>query len=149
MAFTKQRPCILRSTDAGVTFTDMTWDATTKPTPPGTCCQPNPIAPNGNASRLSTQSSELPGSNGALLRRRWWSDALKGNYSRTSRRSAPARGLSGTRSGNLPAVALGSSSTALYNLQQGALDSAVPELSRSLPIKRQASAGRYAGQRNI
>ena len=37
----------IRSTDAGVTFTDMTWDATTKPTPPGTCCQPNPIAPNG------------------------------------------------------------------------------------------------------
>ncbi len=37
----------IRSTDAGVTFTDMTWDATTNPTPPGSCCQPNPIAPNG------------------------------------------------------------------------------------------------------
>lgn len=37
----------LRSSNAGVTFTDMTWDATTNPTPPGTCCQPNPIAPNG------------------------------------------------------------------------------------------------------
>src|SRR5262249_10181401 len=31
----------IRSTNAGVTFTDMTWDATTNPTPPGTCCQPN------------------------------------------------------------------------------------------------------------
>jgi hypothetical protein len=37
----------IRSTDAGVTFTDMSWDATTNPTPPGSCCQPNPIAPNG------------------------------------------------------------------------------------------------------
>jgi len=37
----------IRSTDSGVTFTDMTWDATTNPTPPGSCCQPNPIAPNG------------------------------------------------------------------------------------------------------
>jgi hypothetical protein len=37
----------IRSTDAGTTFTDMTWDATTNPTPPGNCCQPNPIAPNG------------------------------------------------------------------------------------------------------
>jgi hypothetical protein len=38
---------VLRSTDAGASWTDMTWDATTKPTPPGSCCQPNPIAPNG------------------------------------------------------------------------------------------------------
>jgi len=38
---------VLYSTDAGASFTDMTWDSTTKPTPPGSCCQPNPIAPNG------------------------------------------------------------------------------------------------------
>src|SRR5438034_474604 len=38
---------VLRSTDAGASFTDMPWDSTTKPTPPGSCCQPNPIAPNG------------------------------------------------------------------------------------------------------
>ena len=38
---------VLYSTDAGVSFTDMTWDATTNPTPPGSCCQPNPISPNG------------------------------------------------------------------------------------------------------
>ena len=37
----------LRSTNAGVSFTDMTWDATTNPTPAGSCCQPNAIAPNG------------------------------------------------------------------------------------------------------
>src|SRR5437667_5002330 len=38
---------VLRSTDAGASWTDMTWDSTTAPTPPGSCCQPNPIAPNG------------------------------------------------------------------------------------------------------
>jgi hypothetical protein len=38
---------LLYSTDAGVSFTDVSWDATTNPTPPGSCCQPNPIAPNG------------------------------------------------------------------------------------------------------
>ena len=37
----------LRSTDAGVTFNDVTWDATTGPTPNPTCCQNNAIAPNG------------------------------------------------------------------------------------------------------
>src|SRR5438128_9885111 len=38
---------VLYSTDAGASFTDMTWDSTTKPTPPRSCCQPNPMAPNG------------------------------------------------------------------------------------------------------
>src|SRR5207245_9652380 len=38
---------VLRSTDAGASFTALPWDSTTKPTPPGSCCQPNPIAPNG------------------------------------------------------------------------------------------------------
>ena len=38
---------ILYSTDAGASFTDMSWDATTNPTPPGSCCQPNPVSPNG------------------------------------------------------------------------------------------------------
>jgi hypothetical protein len=38
---------VVLSTDAGVKFTDMTWDATTDPTPVGSCCQPNPISPNG------------------------------------------------------------------------------------------------------
>src|SRR5436309_8509509 len=38
---------VLYSTDAGVSFTDMTWDSTTPATPSGSCCQPNPVAPNG------------------------------------------------------------------------------------------------------
>ncbi|MFL6352990.1 MAG: WD40/YVTN/BNR-like repeat-containing protein, partial [Bryobacteraceae bacterium] len=45
--FSTNGRAFLRSSDAGASFTDMTWDATTKPTPPGSCCQPNSIAPNG------------------------------------------------------------------------------------------------------
>src|SRR5205085_2883798 len=45
--FTTNGRAFIRSADAGTSFTDMTWDATTNPTPPGSCCQPNPIAPNG------------------------------------------------------------------------------------------------------
>ena len=45
--FSTNGRAFLRSSDAGASFTDMTWDATTKPTPPGSYCQPNSIAPNG------------------------------------------------------------------------------------------------------
>ena len=38
---------VLRSTNAGEKFTDMTWDATTAPAPAGSCCDPTPYAPNG------------------------------------------------------------------------------------------------------
>jgi hypothetical protein len=38
---------LLLSTNGGITWSDVSWDATTNPTPPGSCCQPNPIAPNG------------------------------------------------------------------------------------------------------
>jgi len=43
-AFTSNGRGVLHSTDAGASFTDMTWDATTNPTPTGSCCQPNPIS---------------------------------------------------------------------------------------------------------
>jgi hypothetical protein len=56
----------IRSSDAGTTFTDMTWDATTNPTPPGTCCQPNPIAPNGMHPD-SHAIIEIPGTNSAIF----------------------------------------------------------------------------------
>jgi hypothetical protein len=56
----------IRSTNAGVTFTDMTWDATTNPTPPGTCCQPNPIAPNGQHPD-SHAIVEIPGTDSAIF----------------------------------------------------------------------------------
>ena len=56
----------IRSTDAGMSFTDMTWDATTNPTPPDTCCQPNPIAPNGQHPD-SHAIVEIPGTNSAIF----------------------------------------------------------------------------------
>jgi len=66
---------VLRSIDAGASFTDMTWDSTTTPTPPGSCCQPNPIAPNGmhpdqHAFVVSLGNPDLffDGSDGGLVR---------------------------------------------------------------------------------
>jgi hypothetical protein len=56
----------LRSADAGVHFTDMTWDATTNPTPPGSCCQPNAIAPNGMHPD-SHAMVEIPGTDAAIF----------------------------------------------------------------------------------
>ncbi|HEX3599165.1 MAG TPA: hypothetical protein VHU84_03425, partial [Lacipirellulaceae bacterium] len=87
---------VLRSTDAGASFTDMTWDSTTAPTPPGSCCQPNPIAPNGmhpdQHAFLVSQSNPglfFDGSDGGLVR----SD---GAFANISAQCTTARGLSGT-----------------------------------------------------
>jgi hypothetical protein len=66
---------VVYSTDAGASFTDMTWDATTNPTPVGSCCQPNPIAPNGmhpdqHALVVAPNNPDLffDGSDGGLVR---------------------------------------------------------------------------------
>ncbi len=66
---------VIYSTDAGVSFTDMTWDADFKSTPAGTCCQPNPVAPNGihpdqHALVVSPSNPGLffEGSDGGLMR---------------------------------------------------------------------------------
>ena len=56
----------VRSTNAGVSFTDMTWDATTNPTPPDNCCQPNAIAPNGMHPD-SHAIVEIPGTDSAIF----------------------------------------------------------------------------------
>src|SRR5438876_3553692 len=86
---------VLRSTDAGASFTDMTWDSTTKPTPPGSCCQPNPIAPNGmhpdqHAFVVTPGNPGLffDGSDGGLVR----SD---GAFANISAQCTSPRGLSG------------------------------------------------------
>src|SRR5437667_9349586 len=86
---------VLYSTDAGASFTDMTWDSTTKPTPPGSCCQPNPIAPNGmhpdqHGFVVSPGNPGLffDGSDGGLVR----SD---GAFSNISSQCANVRGLTG------------------------------------------------------
>jgi len=86
---------VLYSTDAGASFTDMTWDATTKPTPPGSCCQPNPVAPNGmhpdqHGFVVSPSNPGLffDGSDGGLVR----SD---GAFADISSQCTTFRGLSG------------------------------------------------------
>ena len=56
----------VRSADAGVHFTDMTWDATTNPAPAGSCCQPNAIAPNGMHPD-SHAIVEIPGTDSAIF----------------------------------------------------------------------------------
>ena len=64
--FTTNGRAFLRSSNSGASFTDMTWDATTKPTPPGTCCQPNPVAPNGMHPD-SHAIVEVPGTDAAFF----------------------------------------------------------------------------------
>jgi hypothetical protein len=84
----------IRSGDAGVTFTDVTWDATTKPTPPGSCCQPNPIAPNGQHPD-SHAIVEVPGTDSAFFGTDGGLMRSSGNFSDISAQCT-ARGLTGT-----------------------------------------------------
>jgi hypothetical protein len=87
---------ILYSTDAGASFTDVSWDATTNPTPAGSCCQPNPISPNGvhpdqHALVVVPNNPGLfwEGSDGGLIR-------SSGAFSDISSQCSTVRGLSGT-----------------------------------------------------
>ena len=84
----------LRSTNAGVTFTDMTWDATTNPTPAGSCCQGNPIAPNGMHPD-SHAVVEIPGTNSAIYGSDGGVVRTSGAFADISSQCA-ARGLTGT-----------------------------------------------------
>src|SRR5437870_3009368 len=86
---------VLYSTDAGTSFTDMTWDSTKKPTPPGSCCQPNAVSPNGmhpdqHGFVVSPSNPGLffDGSDGGLVR----SD---GTFKDISSQCTTFRGLSG------------------------------------------------------
>ena len=65
----------IRSEDAGLTFYDQTWDAQNNGPPPGgSCCQPNPIFPNGMHPdshaivRIPGQTRVIFGSDGGLIR---------------------------------------------------------------------------------
>jgi len=105
----------IRSTDAGATFTDVTWDATTNPTPPGSCCQSNPIAPNGMHPD-SHAVVELPGTNSAIF-------GCDGGLTRTSGQFADIssqctdRGLTGTSLATCQQL-LRAAPTFLYNLNK-------------------------------
>ena len=86
---------VVYSTDAGASFTDMTWDATFRPTPLGSCCQPNPVAPNGihpdqHALVVSPTNPALffEGSDGGLMR-------SSGTFSDISGQCSTYRGLTG------------------------------------------------------
>jgi hypothetical protein len=87
---------LLYSTDAGASFTDVSWDATTNPTPAGTCCQPNPVAPNGmhpdhHAVVVSPSNPGLffDGSDGGLMR-------SSGSFADISSQCTTYRALSGS-----------------------------------------------------
>jgi hypothetical protein len=93
--FTTDGRAVLYSTDAGVSFTDMTWDATTNSTPVGSCCQHNPVAPNGihpdqHALVVSPTNPGLffEGSDGGLVR-------SSGSFADISSQCTTYRGLSG------------------------------------------------------
>ena len=108
---------VLYSTDAGVSFTDMTWDATTDPTPPGSCCQPNPVAPNGmhpdqHALVVSPTNPGLffDGSDGGIVR-------SSGSFSDISSQCTTYRGLSGANLA-LCQQLLSRVPTLLYNLNK-------------------------------
>jgi hypothetical protein len=72
--FASNGRAFLRSTDAGVSFTDMTWDATTAPNQAGQCCNPNAFAPNGMHPdehaivAIPGTDSAIFGSDGGLVR---------------------------------------------------------------------------------
>src|SRR5438876_1025439 len=84
----------LRSSDAGNSFTDMTWDATTNPTPPGTCCQPNSIAPNGMHPD-SHAIVQAPGSNIAFFGSDGGIVRSSGSFANISSQCTTERGLTG------------------------------------------------------
>jgi hypothetical protein len=106
----------IRSSDAGVTFTDVTWDATTNPTPPNTCCQPNPIAPNGMHPD-SHAIVEIPGTNSAIFGSDGGLVRSSGAFANISSQCTD-RGLSGTTLATCQQL-LSAVPTFLYNLNKG------------------------------
>jgi hypothetical protein len=106
----------IRSSDAGLTFTDMTWDATTNPTPPGSCCQPNPIAPNGMHPD-SHAIAEIPGTDSAIFGSDGGLVRSSGAFADISSQCT-ARGLTGLNLGTCQQM-LSAVPTLLFNLNKG------------------------------
>ena len=107
----------IRSVDAGVSFTDMTWDATTNPTPAGSCCQPNSVAPNGQHPD-SHAMVEIPGTNSAIFGTDGGLMRSSGEFANISSQCTTERGLTGS-SLALCQQLLSSVPTYLYNLNTG------------------------------
>lgn len=91
--FTNNGRAFIRSTDAGNSFTDMTWDATNTPTQPGSCCQPNATAPNGMHPD-SHAIAQAPGSNVAFFGGDGGLVRISGSFVNASSQCA-GRGLTG------------------------------------------------------
>jgi hypothetical protein len=106
----------IRSSDAGLTFSDMTWDATTNPTPPGSCCQGNPIAPNGMHPD-SHAMVEIPGTDSAIFGSDGGLVRSSGVFSDISSQCT-ARGLTGTDLATCQQL-LSAVPSFLYNLNAG------------------------------
>jgi hypothetical protein len=107
----------IRSADAGASFSDMTWDATTNPTPPGSCCQPNPIAPNGQHPD-SHAIVEIPGTDSAIFGTDGGLMRSSGAFADISGQCTTYRGLTGTDLA-LCQQLLSAVPTYLYNLNKG------------------------------
>jgi hypothetical protein len=116
--FTTNGRGVLLSIDAGLSFTDMTWDATKTSTPAGSCCEPNPVAPHGlhpdqHALVVSSTNPALffEGSDGGLMR-------SSGSFADISPQCTNYRGLSGTDLALCDQL-LSRVPTFLYNLNTG------------------------------
>ncbi len=115
--FTTNGRAFIRSADAGASFSDMTWDATTNPTPPGSCCQPNPIAPNGQHPD-SHAIVEIPGTDSAIFGTDGGLMRSSGAFADISGQCTTYRGLTGTDLA-LCQQLLSAVPTYLYNLNKG------------------------------
>ena len=115
--FTTNGRAFIRSANAGTSFTDMTWDATTNPTPPGNCCQPNPVAPNGQHPD-SHAIVEIPGTNSAIFGTDGGLMRSSGAFADISSQCTTYRGLSGANLA-LCQQLLSAVPTYLYSLNKG------------------------------
>ena len=107
----------IRSADAGASFTDMTWDATTNPLPPGQCCATgNTTAANGQHPD-SHAIVEIPGTNSAIFGGDGGLTRSSGAFANISSQCA-TRGISG---GDLTLCQqlLSAVPTQLFNLNKG------------------------------
>jgi len=115
--FTTNGRAFIRSADAGASFTDMTWDATTNPTPPGSCCQPNPIAPHGQHPD-SHAIVEIPGTDSAIFGGDGGLMRSSGAFADISSQCSAVRGLTGSDLA-LCEQLLSAVPTQLFNLNKG------------------------------
>jgi hypothetical protein len=115
--FTTNGRAWLRSADAGASFADVTWDATTNPTPPGTCCQPNSVAPNGQHPD-SHAIVEIPGTDSAIFGTDGGLMRSSGTFADISSQCTTERGLTGADLA-LCQQLLSAVPTYLYNLNKG------------------------------